>query len=205
VFNENTKPRSNERKKNMMTLRILKCFVIILAGMALACTPLTGDKHVEQMKRTTWQMTMHLETKNLKPPAVQWTVFEKDPVPGFHSRVRQMKGYYTEQLDGANSKPDKELRRSSMISVSWNLGFGEVTGDKVYLLTRARGVSHGFSSNEPDGKKWIVSKTVQIKGKPVCWCIPVTVETGKETQVILNMENMFDLRSAFDEAMGAEE
>jgi hypothetical protein len=148
-----------------------------------------------------WRMSINLKTRHLVPPAVQWTVYDKDPVPSFRTRVRRRKDFHTEQLNRAKNRTDKEIARSSMMTVCWDLGFEEVTGDKVYLLTRARGVSHSLMSNDPDGEKWIVTKIVQIKGKPVCWCIPVTVETGKEMSIVLTDDNMFDLESAFDNAM----
>lgn len=185
----------------MITQRILRCFIFILAGISWACTSKTQDEDLEHWRRSTWQMTMNLETRNLNPPAVQWTVLDKDPIPGFYDRVKRMKGYYIERLAQAEDDTDKELNRSSQMTVSWDLGFEEVTGDKVYLLTRARKNSQGYSSNAPDGKKWIVTKVVQIKGKPVCWCIPVTVETGKEIIIKLTGDNIFDLESAFDKAM----
>jgi len=58
-----------------------------------------------------------------------------------------------------------------------------------------------MSSNAPDGKKWIVTKAVDIKGKPVCWCIPVEVKTGKQIEVTLNESNIFDLRTTYDNVM----
>lgn len=64
-------------------------------------------------------------------------------------------------------------------------------------MTRANTIS----SNSAGGKRWVVSKTVQIDGKPACWCIPVEVETGKEVKVTLDKDNMFDLRAAYDKAM----
>ena len=87
------------------------------------------------------------------------------------------------------------------MTVTWDLGFRQVTGDKVYLLTSAPGITHVVSSNGPAGKKWIVSKIVYLKGAPACWCIPVVVETGKEVHVTLDEKNMFDLTAAFDNAI----
>ena len=71
------------------------------------------------------------------------------------------------------------------MEVGLDKGFKEVTGDEVHLSISAPGVFEGLSSNNPDGKKWLATKIVHIKGKPVCWCIPVTVKTGKVTQVTL--------------------
>ena len=186
----------------MMIRQSLMLTALILAGMTWAPSVSAQDKDMENWKRSTWQMTLKLDTPNLMPPAVQLTVLDKDPVPGFGARVKKMQGHYKKQLERADDEARKELFRSSQMTVSWDLGFKEVTGDQVDLLVSAPHVFHMVSSNAPGGKKWIVTKIVRIKGKPVCWCIPVTVETGKETQVTLTEKNTLDLESAFDKAMG---
>jgi hypothetical protein len=88
---------------------------------------------------------------------------------------------------------------------SWDFGFRDVTGNNLWLLTRRPGASisyHGLSSNGPGGKKWVVTKTVDIHGKPVCWCIPVEVKTGGPPIVVtFAKDNTFDLRSVYDNAM----
>jgi type II secretory pathway component GspD/PulD (secretin) len=58
-----------------------------------------------------------------------------------------------------------------------------------------------MSSNGAGGKKWIVTKTVNVKGKPVCWCIPVDVKTGATIDVTFGKRNTFDLKSVYDKAM----
>ena len=185
----------------MMTRRSLMLSAPVLAGMTRASSVSAQDKDLERWKRSTWQMTLKLDTPNLVPPAVQWTLLDKDPVPGFGARVKKMQGY-KKQLERVDDEARKELFRSSQMTVCWDLGFKEVTGDQVNLLISAPHVFQGVSSNSPSGKKWIATKIVRIKGKPVCWCIPVTVATGKETQVTLTENNMLNLESAFDKALG---
>jgi hypothetical protein len=193
------KPTEGEK---MMIRQCLILSAIVLAGMTWASSVYAQDKDLERWKRSTWQMILKLETPNLVPPAVQWTVLDKDPVPGFGARVKGMQAHYKKQLERVDDEAKKKLLRSSQMTVGWDLGFKEVTGDQVNLLISAPGVSHIVSSNAPGGKKWIATKIVQIKGKPVCWSIPVTVETGKETQLTLTENNMLDLESTFDKAMG---
>jgi hypothetical protein len=160
-------------------------------------------QNMESWERSAWRMTLKLDTPDLVPPAVQWTVLDKDPVPGFGARVKRMQGYCKKQLERQDDEAKKVLFRSAQMTVGWNLGFKEVTGDQVDLLISGPDAPHILvSSNAPDGKKWVVTKVVRIKGKHVCWCIPVTVETGKETQVTLTENNMLDLESASDKAMG---
>ena len=85
------------------------------------------------------------------------------------------------------------------MAAAWATVFRKVTGDHLDQLPS--GGSLFCSSNGSDGKKWIVTKVVQIKGKPVCWCIPVEVKTGKEISVTLTEDNVFDLGSVFDSAL----
>jgi len=185
-----------------MIRQSLMLSALVLAGMTWASSVSAQDKDIENWKRSTWQITMKLDTPNLVPPAVQFTVLDKDPVPGFGARVKGLQGYYKKQLERVEDQAKRELIRSSQMEVGWDKGFKDVTGDEVHLLISAPGVFEGLSSNNPDGKKWLATKIVHIKGKPVCWCIPVTVKTGKETQVTLTENNMLDLESAFDKALG---
>jgi hypothetical protein len=121
---------------------------------------------------------MNLDTPNLLPPAVQWTFVDKDPWPGFSARVQET-----------------GLIGQTELSVAWDLGFKEVTGDRVHLLTSAPGVQHIAASAGPGGKKWIITKTTRINGKLVFWSIPIEVEMGKEIQINLTEKNMIDLES----------
>jgi hypothetical protein len=115
-----------------------------------------------------------------------------------------MQTHNRQQLEKADKEARREQLRAIQMTVGWDLGFKKVTGDDLYLLVKGPGYSRtGMSSNAPGGKKWIVTKTVQIEGKPVCWCIPVEVKTGKSIDVTFDKSNTFDLRSAYDRAMQA--
>ena len=90
------------------------------------------------------------------------------------------------------------------MEVSWDFGFKDVTGDRLWLLASDPdhpAGPHTMSSSSPAGKKWIVTKTVHIKGKPVCWCVPIEVKAGEQIDVVLNESNTFDLRKAYNDAM----
>jgi hypothetical protein len=71
-------------------------------------------------------MTINLETPNLVPPAVQWTVVDKDPIPGFEARVKSMQSHYGRQSERAKNGAEREIARLSQMTVSWDLGFKEV-------------------------------------------------------------------------------
>jgi hypothetical protein len=148
-----------------------------------------------------WGIALSLDVPGLEPPAVQWAILDHDPLPGFKARVQKLRSLYRRQLERGGSPRD--IIRSVQMRNGWDSGFKEVTGDQLYLLTSAPGVpgSHNFSANTPDGRKWIVTKIVGIKGKLVCWCVPVEVKKGEQVQVSLTDGNRFDLGAAFDDAM----
>ena len=150
-------------------------------------------KQFEEWWRKTWRISLDLWAPGLEPPALQWAIFDHDPVPGFKSQSQKLKAVYQERWKRAENETAKERERNSEMTAIWDLGFREIKGNDLYLLTSS-GVT-GLSSNGPDGKKWLVTKVVQLKGKPVCWCIPVEVKTGKEIKVTLTEKNVFDLRS----------
>ena len=144
---------------------------------------------------------MGLDMPSLEPQAVQFTYFDKDPVPAFIAETKRMKSYSRQQLDKADNEAKKEQLNAIQMKVWWDIGFKEVTGDSLWLLTGPNFGSTTISSNAPGGKKWIATKTVDIKGKPVCWCIPVEVKTGTTIDVTFNENNTFDLKSVYDKAM----
>ena len=212
-----------------------------------------------------WQMSIDLDMPSLVSPAVQFALFDKDPISAFKANIRRRKSYYRRDLEMADNETRKERARASQMMATWNIGFREVTGDRLSLLIdrpgggrsisiapytytapyspadkkrpgvkhsdttapsdkpadkKSPGVSHSkvivagggpsVSANmqKPpppkmlSKKKWIVTKAARnIKGKYVCWCIPVEVKTGGAIQVILNESNTFDLKAAYDEAM----
>jgi hypothetical protein len=141
---------------------------------------------------------------SLEPQAVQYAILDKDPVPDFAAQIKRMKAYSLKQLDKETNEAGKEQLREIQMTVGWDSRFKDVTGDKLYLLTKLPGNTYSMNSmmsNGPAGKKWVVTKVVHIKGKPVCWCIPVEVKTGKRIDVVFKEDNTFDMQSIYDKAM----
>ncbi len=166
-------------------------------AFALAIIALENEPVAQDIDAETWRVGISLDVSKLVPPAVQFAIFDKDPVPGFKTRVKQMSSWRQERIQPADDGAVKEQTHSINMAVQWNFGFKEITGDKVYLLTPGPDASDVYlMSNGPGDKKWLVTKVRSIKGKPVCWCIPIEVKTGKEIQVALTKDNMFDLSSA---------
>jgi hypothetical protein len=96
------------------------------------------------------------------------------------------------------------MLRQAMLSAAWDSLFKDVPGDKVGLLFRneggqgndddqeEQGPIHAvfIKSNEPDGKKWLLTRASQFEGRVVCWCVPFEVRKGDQTEVQLTEENM---------------
>jgi hypothetical protein len=158
-----------------------------------------GEKGIEEWKRETWRLVLHIDSESLDPPVVQFAVLDKDPLADFRAAVKKGLSFYRKQLERAENESQKTLQRTVGMSHSWDSVFRHVTGVEVYLLTSSG--YHEFSSNTPDGKRWFVTKCETSGGKPVCWCVPLEVTKGKEFEVTLAKGNMFNLDAAFDDSV----
>ncbi len=78
------------------------------AGQTTSPPLSTAEKaEIEQWQGETWQIGVDLDMPRLEPPAVQYAVFDEDPVPAFTALVKRMSGHYRQQL----KKADNEARR----------------------------------------------------------------------------------------------
>ena len=143
---------------------------------------LGGKKTNEQLPDAAWQLTLSLDAPNLEPPVVQWAVLDKDPVSGFRERIKRMEGFYQTRLGQAKDETQKEMEHSVQMTVGWDTGFRDVTGDQLYLLSGAPGSCNGFTSNRPAGKKWIVTKIAAHQGKARLLVPARGRETGRTDQ-----------------------
>ncbi|MEN6406700.1 MAG: M56 family metallopeptidase [Thermoguttaceae bacterium] len=148
----------------------------------------------------TWQLAITLDAPNLDPPVAQYALFDKDPLVGYYADVQRNQASYKKRLEQAGT-PDKDIVRTSQMTVLWDLGFKAVNGADLHLLQGTSENGKMVTSNGSDGKKWVVTKTVRIDGKPVCWCVPVHVKKGRTTEVRLTEDNLLHLEATFDKAM----
>lgn len=174
--------------------------VVLALSVVSAALPARGQDSARP-QRSSWRIDLQLDAPSLNPAAVQWAIFEADPAIGFQHRVAKQRSFTQGRIADAQSQAEKATQRRAAIQVAWNLGFRQVTGDKVYLLTSAPGAAHSLSSNGKAGKKWLVTKIKRIDGKPVCWRLPVETNAGETVQVTLTEQNLFDLEATFDAAM----
>lgn len=67
--------------------------------------------------------------------------------------------------DGILKEPDpnrRALTENAEMRVNWDLVFKNVPGDEVYLLVSKPGFSQSLSSDNPSGKKWLVTKVLKL-------------------------------------------
>jgi hypothetical protein len=145
---------------------------------------------MEEWARKTWRIQLSLRVRGRVPFEVSYAFFDEDPVPAFKAAVKKWQS--------KSGSVSGEERRAVMVA-AWDGVFKKVPGNHLYQLRP--GGTQTVASNAPDGKKWIVTKAVQIKGKSVCWSFPVKVKTGEEIAVTLTEDKAVDLESAFDSAL----
>jgi hypothetical protein len=154
----------------------------------------TEEKNIEELVRQTWRIQLALRLPGSAPFEVSYAIFDDDPVPGFKASVKK---WQTNNRKGDRLSGEE---RQAAIAANWDLVFKKIPGNNLYQLKSSG--SQTVASNTSDGKKWIVTKVVRIKGKPVCWRLPVEVKTGKEiNKMTLTEDNAFDLETVFDSAL----
>src|SRR5712671_5064293 len=66
-----------------------------------------------------WTIGITLDSPDLATPAVQWAIFNEDPVPEFKDRMRRYRGAYEKQVKGSKEERRMRERRSARITVEW--------------------------------------------------------------------------------------
>jgi len=174
------------RWRHLFTSLVLLCAVPGLRELSGADSP------------SAWVIQISLDSPDINPPAVQWTILDYDPVPQYRGTVKRMRGFIEKRMKEAGSEPRARAERSVLMSVYWNDAFKSVTGDRVHLLTPGW---HAISSDGEEGPRWIITKTVTIGGQPICWSIPVETVKGTTVDVKLTPRNRFDLLDAFESVL----
>lgn len=146
------------------------------------------DEDIKRIEETTWRINITSDIKNSYFNAIQFTVFETDPMP----LLREQKKIAKKLSEGKNyTKLDKIIDTST----SWDLIFMEKTGAEVYLINAkaSKKDSVMISANTKPGKKWLVSKVVQNKDGDInAWIIPFDAEIGKTIDLNFSEKNKFN-------------
>jgi len=186
----------------MSVQRFLALFSILLTVIFCVATIAAQDLNPEA-SGDTWELGIKLNSSDGLPGLVQFAVFDEDPVPDFTKRlIKNLTG--AEEIRISNQKFGAWYR-STLLGTFWDFGFQAVTGDKVYLIggdgTFHKSMALVIEADIPKTEKWIVTKSMQIYGEAIFWCIPVELKTGSRVDVTLSEKNTFDIKSVYNNAV----
>jgi hypothetical protein len=168
---------------------------------------------IEFFKKESWGVRPVLDVPNQFPPAVMFSILDSDPRPKYRDILNRRLEVQKEQKLEPSSPLTPHQMRQGLITSAWDSAFHDVPGDKVGLLYRnfGRQVSSeaasqeatplttayvvGIVSTEPAGTRYLVTRASHFEDRVVCWCIPVEVDKGKHTDVMLTVQNMIDLET----------
>lgn len=159
--------------KTKIGLTLILVLILSFSGFAVA------ENSNDQFEQEHVIIDLKLKAPDLNPQAVQLAIFYTDPASMFK--------YY---MSNQSSSSDRRIA----LEVSWNLCFKGITGDNLYLITREPKIY----SHDQEGKIWVVTKSVIIAKRPVCWYIPLTVKRGEQYQVLLTPKNRIDLEELYN-------
>ena len=155
----------------------------------------------EGLPKQCWCVQFQLKCPRLVPPAVQLAITDSNPLPALKGRMKRLRLFHQRQLAQARNAKHRTQLRSIFMAAAWNAGFKNISGDDLWLLTSTPGVTHSSMSNLPGRRKWVLTKSVDVNGKPLCWCMPVEVRRGRIVRVTLRKGNTFDLLRTYRTAM----
>jgi hypothetical protein len=165
---------------------------------------------IKEFRNTTWRLRPVLDVPDLQPPVVLFSVFDADPRPKFKEILRSTSGRAGAALPEATAGIDPKMFRHGQLTAMWDSLFREIPGNRISFLYQStppkggvrskRGIARRvtvhatvLASNEPPGTKWVVTRAILHLGRSVCWCVPVTVTTGKTSKVRLTPKNLMEI------------
>ena len=162
----------------------------------------------ETVPGNAWQIAISLQSPEIFPQAVQFAIFDEDPIPFFTSRLTKVRAVFLNTLKRDATVDEIQTIKDAQMSTIWDSMFEKVTGDQVYLLaalTTANPRPSILTANSPDGYKWLATKVTDALGRPICWYFKIKVVRGKETQILLTTDNAFNLSKLYHSMMMLQE
>jgi hypothetical protein len=156
----------------MKKIIILLCF-IAFAGIAKSQDNAGGSTLYH------WNLSLSFSLPDLNPEAIQCSMVDFDPIEKFTNDFN------------LKSRESDDLR----VAFIWDLLFKEVKGNEVFLMTTQGSFAIGEMADIPIGekpvtKKWLISKTFILDGKPYCFAVPLDAENGANLSCKLDKSNM---------------
>ena len=145
--------------------------------------------------KDSWRLRVRFSVSSLGLcHAVQYGIFSEDPLERFPSDLRRVENVYHANLNEVSDPEKQRVLRKIQLAAVWNNLFRALRGDQVYLLIP--GCSDiALMSNAPAGKKWLVTKQVQLNDRLLCWSVPFEAVAGEEVEISLTEGNVLDLAS----------
>ena len=103
-----------------------------------------------------------------------------------------MEQVFQQKLAETNDPEKRRTLRRMQLAGVWGHWFRTPRGDEVYLVVPASS-DIALISNAPAGAKWLVTKPVQINGRPFCWSVAFEAVPGEEVEIALAEGNLLDL------------
>jgi hypothetical protein len=178
-----------------MIRRLTLTFIIGCALLSCVSSLSADDNSVRNDR---WDLELTLDAPDIIPPAVQWAIFDTDPVHYFRFEIFHYREVLRKQLRESN---DEALSRRIQATATWDGLFNKIKGDQVYLLYSKPNSDHSLTSNGNGGARWIVTKTRNTENGPYCWRLPVNLIPGHKTKIVLSESNAFNLDSLYSELM----
>jgi hypothetical protein len=145
--------------------------------------------------KDSWRLRVRFSVSSLRlRHAIQYGIFCEDPLERFPPDLSRVANVYQAKLSEVNDPEKKKALRRIQLAAAWNNLFRALRGDQVYLLIPDCS-DIALMSNAPAGKKWLVTKPVQVNGRSVCWSVPFEAVTGEEVEINLTEANLLDLAS----------
>lgn len=142
--------------------------------------------------RDAWRLRILLDAPSLKPPSVEYAVFPGDPIIQFAADLHRVDHIYQARLNEVDDLERRQTMRKIQLAAVWNRLFHAIRGDEVYLFVP--GCSDiALMSNASAGRRWVVTKPVQISDRTVAWSVPFEAVAGEEAEVHLAESNALDL------------
>jgi hypothetical protein len=165
----------------------MKKFIILFCFIAFASIMKSQDTLTNSKYH--WKVNLTFSLPDINPEAIQWSVVDFDPTEKF---IKDFNLKYLESvLKEAKNENEKNMQIRISIEVGWDFLFKTVEGNNVYLLTN-KGCKY-MADITPITKKWLISKTFTIDGKPYSFAVPLNAKNGANLECKLDKSNMISL------------
>jgi hypothetical protein len=157
-----------------------------------------------EISKKSWEVHPVLDVPDRFPPAVMFAMRDSDPRPEYEKSLQRLVA--PRNVNGVDRAEPAvpELLRQEHLRVAWDSTFRQVPGDRLGLLFRNEGRDAGeeegeaqytvvIKSDEPEGKRWFVTRATEFEGRIVCWCLQFEVQKGARVAIGLTEENMITL------------